>query len=193
MYPDPSIEICFCLWFVIILSTPYFSSVGVVVSAPLSLFLNPKVAKYVQVGLFLIYIAFGSPALENSPWDVMQLENYCFAGEVRSCPTLSAPLPNLQVIPLSPPQTLGKWGQQRGWKVLLLKAKLLNSVPPAGSVFHIKLASSLSFTSVVQSDSSVKKTWTSFYSKGIKCCTKYSPTPKQATGNFSALQKESKG
>lgn len=108
-----------------------------------SLFLNTKIVK---VGLFLIYIAFGSAVLENSPWDAMKLDNYCFAREVRSCPTLSSPLPDLQFIALTLPQTLGKWGQDRGWKALHLKTKLLNSVPPAGSVLHIKLTSSLNFS-----------------------------------------------
>lgn len=164
VYPDPCIEICFCSWFVIILSTPYFSLVGVVVSAPSSLFLNTKVVKYIQVGLFLIYIAFGSTVLENSPWNVMKVENYCFAREVRSCPTLSCPLPNFQFIPLTLPHA-GQMGPRQELEGSPSKTKLLDSVPSAGSVLHVKLASNLSFTWAVLSDSSVKKTEHAFTAK----------------------------
>lgn len=114
----------------------------------------------------------------------MKLEKYCFSRETWSCPTPSSPLPNLPLVPLTLPQTLGKGGQDRGWKALPLKTKFLNSVPPAASVLHIKQACSLSPTWAVYLTLQWKNL-TMLLQQRNKCYMKYSPAPRQATGDFS--------
>lgn len=140
-------------------------------------------SKYV---LFLFYIAFGNTVLEKSLSVTVQLQKYYFPRKDRLCPSLSSPLPAspIRIVALLN-QTVGKWGQNRCWKVPpCLYSAALKKVNEFSGLWYGQLLDLYFILKQVYSLINLnwtihlslfrrKKKHSMFYSKGIKCFTAY--------------------